>query len=57
MKIVLISISVVGLVLTIVPALLVFFQEISPGLHKYLMLAGMICWFATAPFWMKKQEL
>jgi len=57
MKIALISISVIGLVLTIVPSLLVFFQEISPGLHKNLMLAGMICWFTTAPFWMKKQQL
>ncbi len=57
LKIILIVISFTGLVLTIVPSVLVFVQEISMETHKQLMLPGMILWFFSAPFWMKEQEL
>ena len=48
-------VSAVGLVLTIVPAFLVFSGSITWDGHANLMLAGMILWFVTAPFWMKKE--
>jgi len=37
-----------GLVLTLLPALLVFSEKITWGLHVRLMLAGMILWFVFA---------
>lgn len=49
--------SFAGLALTIVPSILVFNQTISFDLHKHLMLAGMLLWFATSPFWMKEKKL
>lgn len=57
MKILLIIISLSGLALTVVPSILVFLQEISPADHKFYMIFGMVMWFATAPFWVKEQEL
>lgn len=57
MRKLLITISIIGLILTIVPAILVFTQEISHQSSKHLMLAGMIMWFSTAFFWMKEQKL
>jgi hypothetical protein len=57
MKVLLIIISVIGLGLTIIPSILVFLQSISLESHKQFMLFGMIMWFATAPFWIKEQEL
>lgn len=57
MRILLILISIVGLILTIVPSILVFVQQISLEAHKQLMLVGMILWFSTAFFWMKEQKL
>jgi hypothetical protein len=57
MKVLLIIISIIGLGLTIIPSILVFMQDISLESHKQLMLIGMILWFATAPLWIKEQEL
>lgn len=57
MRLLLIIISIAGLVLTIVPSVLVFSQTISMDTHKQLMLAGMLLWFFTAPYWLKEQEL
>lgn len=57
MKVLLIILSVIGLGLTIAPSILVFLQEITMESHKQWMLIGMILWFATAPFWIKEQEL
>jgi high-affinity Fe2+/Pb2+ permease len=45
--------SVLGLLLTVVPAFLVLNGRIAWDLHAQLMIAGMILWFASAPFWMK----
>ena len=50
-------ISLLGLVLTIVPALLVFKGAIDLKLHYNLMIVGMVLWFGTAPFWMKSKSL
>lgn len=57
MKTVLTIISVIGLVLTIVPSILVFKQIIPMQMHFTLMAIGMVLWFATAPFWMKTKSL
>lgn len=57
MRKLLIIISIFGLLLTIVPAIMVFMQELSQQTSKHLMLAGMIMWFSTAFFWMREQKL
>ena len=44
--------SLVGLLLTVVPAFLVFAGTITWQTHATLMLVGTVLWFATAPFWM-----
>jgi hypothetical protein len=55
-RIILNVISFVGLVLTIVPAFLVFFQRMELQQNKNLMFIGTIMWFVTAPFWMKHKK-
>ncbi len=55
MKLLLQLTSALGLLLTIIPSLLYFATYISLAVHQYLMLAGAILWFATAPFWMNKK--
>lgn len=50
-------ISFTGLALTVVPSMLVFTDNISFEMHTQLMIAGMILWFSTSPFWMKEKEL
>lgn len=57
MRILLIVISIIGLMLTIIPSMLVFTQNITLETHKYLMAIGMILWFGTAVFWIKEQDL
>lgn len=57
MRILLIIASMVGLGLTIVPSIMVFAGEITLDTHMQLMAIGMFLWFATAPFWIKEQEL
>lgn len=42
------------LAMTIVPAFLVFAQQMSMTQNKTFMLIGTVGWFVTAPFWMKK---
>lgn len=54
MKRVLIVVSFISLAMTIVPAFLVFTQNISMEQNKLLMLIGTIGWFVTAPYWMRK---
>jgi hypothetical protein len=55
MKYFLIILSVIGLLLTVVPSLLVFSGIIDLASHKKLMMAGTVLWFVTAPFWMNKK--
>jgi len=57
MKVLLIIASVIGLLLTIVPSILVFTGHMSTASQKNAMTYGMLIWLATAPFWMKEQEL
>lgn len=49
-------ISLIGLLLTIVPAFLVFSGTIALEVHYTLMLFGTILWFGSAPFWMLKKK-
>jgi len=57
MRTLLIILSVIGLMLTILPSVLVFNGIIEMKSHYMLMAIGMIVWFATAPFWMKSKSL
>lgn len=57
MKIFLVVVSIIGLILTIVPSVLVFTGHLSRESQKQLMLYGMILWFGAAPFWIKEQKL
>jgi hypothetical protein len=50
-------ISLVGLVLTILPSMLVFKGVIELKLHYILMIIGMVLWFGSAPFWMRSKSL
>jgi len=50
-------ISFSGLAFTVVPSIFVFTQTISFEMHANLMVAGMILWFTTSPFWMKEKKL
>jgi len=54
MKILAIAASVAGLALTLFPAFFVFAQKTSWNTHATLMAVGMVLWFVSAPFWMKK---
>ena len=56
MKHLYILLSMIGLLLTLGPAILVFAGIIAFSLHIKLMLAGAIIWFVTAPLWIKKQK-
>ncbi len=48
--------SFVGLGLTVVPAFLVFSGTLTWDTHAALMAVGALLWFATAPFWMVKED-
>ncbi len=48
--------SLIGLLLTIVPALLVFAGTMAIESHYTLMFIGTILWFGSAPFWMLKKK-
>ena len=56
MRILLIAASVGGLLLTVVPAMLVFWGAIAFPLHAKLMAVGTLAWFASAPLWMKRES-
>jgi len=49
-------ISLIGLLLTIVPAFLVFSGTIAIEQHYTLMLIGTFVWFLSAPFWMLRKK-
>lgn len=44
--------SLLGLLLTLLPAILYFYGMLSADMHKLLMAAGMFLWFLSAPVWM-----
>jgi hypothetical protein len=56
MKIVLKSLSWLGLLLTVGPSFLVFHQIIDLPTHKWIALIGSLLWIATAPFWINEQK-
>lgn len=56
MRTLLIVISIIGLMFTIIPSVLVFTQHISFETHKLYMAIGMFMWFGTAVFWIKEQD-
>lgn len=57
MKILLKILSAIGLTLTLIPSFLVFFGHIDKSTHFTLMAVGVVCWFVSAPFWMKSPSL
>ena len=56
MKNLLIGIALIGLLATVLPSILVFSSAIEPGTHKTMMVVGMVLWFATTPFFMKRKD-
>jgi len=46
----------VGLVLTLIPAILFFQGSVDRELLQHLATAGMLLWFFTAPFWINKKQ-
>ena len=48
------TISYAGLLATVVPSILVFSGAMELDTHKTFMWIGMVLWFGTAPFWLKK---
>jgi hypothetical protein len=57
MRLVLKAISYLGLGLSIIPAFLVFGGVVSKDVHFRLMIVGMVMWFGTAIFWIKRDHL
>jgi len=55
MKNLIIIISIISLLMTLVPAFLVFAGVITFDTSKTLMLVGTLGWFITAPSWMNKE--
>jgi hypothetical protein len=56
MKILLIGIACIGLLATVLPSILLFAGALEMGVHKTIMGIGMVLWFATAPFFMKRKN-
>ena len=50
-------VSFIGLALSVVPAFLVFGGVIAKQTYLEIMLLGMVLWFSTAVFWIKKDHL
>lgn len=55
MKVFLKVISLLGLLLTMIPPLLIFLGKIDLETTKLLMTIGMLAWFGSAPFWINKK--
>lgn len=49
-------VSCLGLALSIVPAFLSFGDVVSRGTYLRLMALGMVLWFGTAAFWIKRDH-
>lgn len=50
------SLSLIGLALTLLPSILVFRGDISLETHRTLMFVGTLLWLTTAPFWLGKGD-
>lgn len=55
MKTILKAISYAALLATVLPSILVFAGTIELEIHKWIMVIGMVVWFITAPFSIKKR--
>ncbi|HOM59969.1 MAG TPA: hypothetical protein PLP49_00830 [Anaerohalosphaeraceae bacterium] len=55
-KLILQVISYIGLALSFIPALLVFGGLLSKEVYFHLMVTGMLLWFGTAIFWIRKDH-
>ncbi|MEM1137217.1 MAG: hypothetical protein AAGI07_15370 [Bacteroidota bacterium] len=51
MKPIIITLGLAGLLLTILPAILLFYGSIEAAFQKQLMGIGMLLWFIAAPIW------
>lgn len=49
-------VSFAGLILSIVPALFVFAGALSRETYQPLMVLGMVLWFGSAVFWVRKDR-
>jgi len=56
MRFFLMVVSYLGLGLTVAPAFLVFAGTLAWTSHATLMAVGALLWFATAPFWLSREE-
>lgn len=56
MKLLLKPISYVGLALTVISPLLVWAGKLDMATNYKLLIVGMVLWFGTAIFWVKKHE-
>ena len=54
MKKILQILSILGLLLTVLPGILVFTGVLEFEAYKIWVLAGTLLWFASAPFWINK---
>ena len=57
MKYFYIILSVVGLALTLIPSLLLFFDVMEPGEMKNYILIGTFLWFSGAIPWLGKKKI
>lgn len=48
--------SVIGLMLSIVPPVLFFLDNMDLDTMKFWMGIGMLAWMLTAPFWINKKQ-
>ena len=55
MRLVLKIVSVIGLMATIIPSIMVLNDMITLENNKLIMMFGTILWFISAPFWMNKK--
>jgi len=51
------TVSYVGLALSVIPAFLVFGGVLAKETYLRLLFLGMVLWFSTAVFWIKKDRL
>jgi hypothetical protein len=57
MRFLYISISVIGLILTLLPSFFVFNGVLKIDTAKILMLIGSLLWLAVTPFWINDKKL
>ena len=50
-------ISFLGIAISFISSILVFYKTISFNAHFTILIIGMALWFSTAPFWGKNKSL